>query len=219
MPDRTTVLDPSRFPHLVWESGAWPKSLDALFRYAISEAERALAWYERKRCRAQRAGRGLRLGAILATSAAGLTPVLSELFERDGRPAIDPLWAAFLLAVAGILVLLDRFWGCTSAWVRYVRAGQELVLALDTFRVEWERHKLAWDPSMEDLEAAQIMLECCRLFLVQVRTVVRQETETWASEFQHVLEQIDRTTSEGAPRSPVPRTEAPMTDQPGPRRA
>jgi hypothetical protein len=205
MPDPTTVLEPSRFPDLVWESGAWPKSLDALARYAIGEAERALAWYECKRRRAQRAGRGLRLGAMLATSAAGLIPLVSELFEHDGRPAIDPLWAALLLAVAGILVLLDRFWGCTSAWVRYVRAGQDLVLALDTFRVEWERHKLAWDPSVEDVEAAQIRLERCRLFLVHVRTVVRQETETWATEFRHVLEQIDRAASNGAP----PRRRAP----------
>jgi hypothetical protein len=83
--------------------------------------------------------------------------------------------------------------------VRYVRAGQDLALALDTFRVEWERHKLALDPNAEDLEAAQAMLACCRDFLVQVRAVVRQETEAWAAEFQHVLEQFDRTTPAAPP--------------------
>jgi hypothetical protein len=199
MPHSPTAAPPSCFPDLVWEPGAWAKSCDALFRYAVGEAERALSWYERKRWRAQRSGRGFRLGAILATSAAGVTPILSEIFERDGHVAIDPLWAAFLLALAGIFVLLDRFWGCTSAWVRYVRASQDLVLALDTFRVEWERRKLAWDPAAEDAEVAQAMLECCRLFLIEVRTVVREETEAWAAEFQHVLEQIDRTASEGGP--------------------
>jgi hypothetical protein len=212
MPDGATRLEPSRFPDLVWEPGAWAKSQDALFCYAVGEAERALAWYERKRGRAQRAGRGLRLGAILATSAAGVTPLLSELLERDGQPLIDPLWAAFLLALAGILVLLDRFWGCTSAWVRYVRAGQDLVLALDSFRIEWERRKLAWGPDAEDPDAAQAMLECCRLFLVHVRTVVRQETEAWAAEFQHVLEQIDRVTPASAP----PRSREALPPTPGP---
>ncbi len=199
MSDRHTIFEPAHFPALAWEPGAWPKSLDALFRYAVGEAERAMAWYDGKRRRAQRAGRLLRLGAILATSVAGVTPILSELFERDGRPVVDPLWAAFLLALAGILVLLDRFWGCTSAWVRYVLAAQELAVALDAFRIDWERHKLAWDARGEDTETAQAMLDRCRTFLVQVRAVVRQETDTWAAEFQHVLEQIDGATKARRP--------------------
>ncbi len=203
MPERPETWENARFPELEWEPGAWTKSLDAVARYAADEAERAMRWYERKRRRAQRAGRLLRLGALVATSAAGVLPLVSELLtEGDGRPAIDPLGSALALAVAGILVLLDRFWGCTSAWVRYVRAGQELAGSLDAFRIDWELHKLDWEPHEPDVEAARAMLDRCRTLLARVRDVVRQETDAWASEFQRVLEQIELAGATSDPDAP-----------------
>jgi hypothetical protein len=173
--------------------------LVALAAYAMREAERAIDWYYWKRRRMQRWGRGLRLGAILASSAAGVTPIVAELMERNGISAIDPLWAALLLAEAGILVLLDRFWGCTSAWVRYMLAAQEISAALDAFRMEWESHKLLWEGLPVDVEQAQATIDRCRSFLDGVRSVVRTETDSWATEFHKILEQID-----GATRPRIP---------------
>jgi hypothetical protein len=204
MRKRAADLTPVAFPRLSWEPEDRTKSLDALVAYATGEAERAIAWYYRKRRRMQWWGRGLRLGAILATSAAGVTPLLAKLFERNGSPALDPLWAAFLLAGAGILVLLDRFWGCTSAWVRYVLAAQELAETLDAFRMDWESHKLFWDRLDADAEQAQLMIDRCRTFLVHVRSVVRAETDAWATEFQNVLEQIEGATRARLPTDPPP---------------
>lgn len=112
---------------------------------------------------------------------------------------MNTLWGSLLLAGAGILVLLDRFWGCTSAWVRYVRAAQELSGALDAFRIDLESHKLFSDRGEPDAEQAQAMIERCRAFLVQVRSIVRKETDAWAAEFQNVLAQI-----EGATRQRLP---------------
>jgi hypothetical protein len=201
---RPSDLQPASFPSLSWEGKDRTHTLEALVGYASGEAERAIEWYYRKRRRMQWWGRGLRLAAILATSAAGVTPLLAKLFERNGSPVIDPLWAAFLLAGAGIFVLLDRFWGCTSAWVRYVLAAQELSAALDAFRMDWESHKLLWDRVEPDVEEAQLMIERCRGFLAHVRSVVRSETDAWATEFQNVLEQIESATRPRLPRDPQP---------------
>lgn len=187
-------LEPARFPFLSWEPGERSKSLEQLHGYVTDEAARALEWYYRKRRAMQRGGRCLRLGAILATGAAGVTPLLAELLERDGQPAVEPLWAAFQLAIAGLLVLLDRFWGFTSAWVRYLRAAQALTTALDAFRIDWESHKLAQADGDPDQEQTQARIDRCKTFLLQVRAVVRRETEAWAREFQNVLEEIEGAT-------------------------
>ena len=176
-------LKPVPFPTLSWAPEDRSKSLAALAAYAMREAERAIDWYHWKRRSMQRWGRGLRLGAILSSSAAGVTPVVAELMERNGTPSIDPLWAALLLAGAGILVLLDRFWGCTSAWVRYMLAAQEISAKLDTFRMDWEGHKLLWEGLPVDVEQAQATIDRCRSFLDGVRSVVRTETDSWATEF------------------------------------
>jgi hypothetical protein len=190
-------LMPGRFQTLSWRPGALAKPLDELFGYVTSEAERAVDWYHRKRTPMQWGGRLLRFGAILATAAAGVMPLLAEIFERDGEPAIDPLWGAFALALAGILVLLDRFWGCTSAWVRYTLALQELSEALDAFRIDWEGSKVLWAGDDPDPEQARAMIDQCKAFLRRVRSVVRKETDAWAAEFQSVLEQIDAVTKSG----------------------
>jgi hypothetical protein len=201
---RPADLEPAAFPSVSWEPKDRAQALEALVGYATGEAERAIEWYYWKRRRMQRWGRGLRLAAILATSAAGITPLLTELFQRNDRPAIDPLWGAFLLAGAGIFVLLDRFWGCTSAWVRYVLAAQEISSVLDAFRMDWESHKLLSDPLDPDVEQAQLMIDRCRSFLSHVRSVVRAETDAWAAEFQNVLEQIEGSTHPRVPRDTPP---------------
>jgi hypothetical protein len=197
-------LRPIPFPSLSWAAEDRAKSLAALVDYATGEAERAIDWYYWKRGRMQRWGRGLRLGAILATSAAGVTPLLAELMDRNGSPTIEPLWAALLLAVAGILVLLDRFWGCTSAWVRYMLAAQEISAALDAFRIDWESHKLLSDGLDADVEQAQVTIDRCRTFLGRVRTVVRTETDSWATEFHKVLDQIEGATRPRPPADLMP---------------
>jgi hypothetical protein len=175
-----------------WAPEDRSKSLTALVGYATGEAVRAIDWYYWKRRRMQRWGRGLRMGAVLATSAAGLTPLIAELLERNGDLVIDPIWAALLLTVAGILVLLDRFWGCTSAWVRYMLAAQEIAAALDAFRMDWESHRLLWDDlAGVDVEQAQATIDGCQRFLDRVRWVVRKETDAWATEFHKILDQIE----------------------------
>ena len=196
-------LESVPFPRLSWALEDRTKSLSALVGYATSEAERAIDWYYWKRRSMQQWGRGLRLGAVLATSLAGLTPLLSELLERNGHSLINPLWAALLLTVAGILVLMDRFWGCTSAWVRYTLAAQEISAALDAFRIQWESHKLLWDGLQLDVEQAQATIDSCQAFLDRVRSIVRTETDTWATEFHKVLEQIEGGTRPRPDAAPV----------------
>lgn len=184
-------LAPAPFPSLAWEDGARAKSLELLFRHVTGEAERAIAWYWRARRRGQRGGRALRLAAILSAGAAGMLPLLAEVLERDGHPLLDPLWGALLLAGAGLLVLLDRFWGFTRSWVRSALAAQEVAAALDVFRIDWEAARLTGDGAEPDVETTQAALERCRRFLLEVRAIVRRETHAWAADFECTLAQID----------------------------
>lgn len=188
---RAQDLDPSPFPELSWQPSCLAKSLDELFHYVTGESERAIAWYLRKRKPMQWGGQLLRLGAIVAAGVAGVTPLLAEIFESQGSPGVDPLWAAVALTAAGTLILLDRFWGFTSAWVRYMVASQELTAALDAFRIEWARHQLRWGGGEPEVEQADAMIGECREFLMRVRSVVGSETRIWARDFQRVLEQVD----------------------------
>jgi low affinity Fe/Cu permease len=54
---------------------------------------------------------------------AGVLPVLSQIFGAGSSVKIQPAWAAVALAIAVSLVALDRFFGFSSAWARYMATG------------------------------------------------------------------------------------------------
>ncbi len=189
---RTKDLRPQEFPTLSWDESKVVMSLESLSQYVTGEADSAIGWYGQKRGPKRLGGWLLRAGAIIATSTAAAIPVLAESFPTaDGKMWIPPGLASIAVIVAVTLIALDRFWGATSGWVRFMLAEQEIGQALETFRFDWEIAKLGWvkpKPTIEQITAA---VNRSQTFLAQVHTVVRQETNAWANEFQSVLKQID----------------------------
>ena len=84
-----------------------------------------------------------------------------------GRPSIPPGWATVALAIAGLLVLLDRFWGFTSAWVRFMLSQQELGEALRQIDPMWEQDKISWDGPEPTIKQATAMIANCKAFMLQ----------------------------------------------------
>src|ERR1039458_5137150 len=118
---KSEALKPKAFPKLVWKPGAFTEPLGLLFDYVATKAEGTIYWYFDKRRPMRLGARIFRGGAVLATAIAGMIPLLSEIcMRKDATRAIHPLWSAVAIAVAATLVLLDKFWGCSSAWVRYM---------------------------------------------------------------------------------------------------
>jgi len=87
--------------------------------------------------------------------------------------------------------MLDRFYGFTSGWIRFLLTAQQLSQALEGFRFEVERQKLNWGQPEPKPEQAAMLLGQIQQFHKQVLGIVNDETKTWAAEFTEVLRQID----------------------------
>jgi len=157
----------------------------------VSEVDAAITWYQAKRQPAKRKGQALRMGAILLGAVAGLAPILAELFAQNGVPGINPLWSTVAMGVAGTFVLLDKFYGYTNSWVRYLLAERRLQEELKRFYCDWEVEQLAWKTPEPTSEQAAAMVKRCQRFLLQAHAVIAQETQAWVAEFQGVLRQLD----------------------------
>jgi low affinity Fe/Cu permease len=58
---------------------------------------------------------------------AGVLPVLSQILDAGSSGiVIQPAWATVALAIAAALIVLDRFFGFSSAWARYMVTGQAI---------------------------------------------------------------------------------------------
>src|SRR5215217_4835470 len=127
MPTHRQDIQPARMPGLSWEPPQAAESLQQVVAQVIANADAAADWYLKARRSKRRWARLLRLGAILLTATAGILPMLLQIWTRpDGIPPFAPAWSSVVLALALLLVALDRFFGFSSGWMRYISAEMQL---------------------------------------------------------------------------------------------
>jgi hypothetical protein len=169
------------------------RSLQSLYEYSEGRVGGAIAWYENKKRWKARLSQWLRGIAIVLTTAGGLVPIVLAIGWLDGgtNTEIGQLGYLFLGLAAGA-VAIDRFFGLSSGWMRFITTMLELQKLLSEFRLDWVmgRARLAGKPPTP--EQTQVMLQRLRAFIVAVDQKVNQETQTWISEFKASLADLDR---------------------------
>lgn len=178
---------------LSWKPGAVEDSLGFVFQHVSENAEKAIKWYADGVRFKKIWARILRVLAILFVSGAGLLPMLAHIITRDGKPLIPPVLASVFLLVAATIVLLDRFFGLSSAWMRYVPTELRIKQILKEFKMEWETKRAECDGEEPNSAQVQMMLSNAKAFVTEVDEIVRKETDEWVSQFQSVLTQLDKT--------------------------
>jgi len=171
------------------------QSLDTLYRRVIEKAEDSIRWYLKK-ARVKRIGaRITRLGAITMVTLTGLLPLLSQL-TKDGLGSliIAPGWASITVVLAAALIGLDKFFGCSSGWVRFISAGLKLQKILNDFQIDWLIGMAGWKlkeaPAPDEIQS---MLGRAKVLLNQVDDIVIDETNTWIAEFMSALKMMEET--------------------------
>ncbi len=183
---------PDGLPPLDWQPADLPDYLDKVYQHVVDKTTAAQEWYFQKKNSKRVLGFVLRVVAIVSATAAGILPVLSEIFETErGDPRVSPGWATILLAVTGLCIMLDKFGGYTSGWVRYVLTAQQIGEHLVEFQFDWQRSKLGLDGQKPTNEQAMQMLTLCRDFTDKVSGLVAEETKQWAGEFESALKLIE----------------------------
>ncbi len=125
----------------------------------------------------------------MLTAFAGLLPMINEIVGP--QHALHSLCAAVALGVAATLILLDRFYGFTNGWIRYLLTARQLIEALEAFHFEVERHKLSWGNPEPTPEQATMLLEQIWQFHKKALGIVNDETKGWAAEFTEAIKQLD----------------------------
>lgn len=177
---------------LDWSPEGVINSLARTANYACEYAGQAADWYVRFKRWKRIGARWLRFFAILFAAAAGILPMIQQLtIGKEGASAIPPVCAAILLAFAVFLVALDRFFGFSAAWIRYVLAEAQIRRLRQEFQVDWQSLLASYGGQPPTSEQIQHALATVKAFVGQVNTIINDETLKWAAEFQEVLKQVD----------------------------
>lgn len=221
-------LIPNLLSDISWETGQLATPLEEMRQYVATKGRETVEWYFRRCCKHRTIGRTFRVSAILLTAFAGLLPLINDIHQSQRiqaeltavsdpnaggavsvvdhstlyRSLINPVWSAVALALVATLLALDRFYGATSGWVRFMLTAQQLTEALDDFQVAFEAQRLEWGRSEPTPEQAQAAVLAIQTYLQQINRAVHEETKAWATEFAKVLQQLDAQTKLTGPPQP-----------------
>jgi len=89
------------------------------------------------------------------------------------------------------LIGVDRAFGYSSGWARYVLTATTIRKSLEEFRMDWTAlsAKSGASPSPDQLAA---FIARAKDFIVGVQAMVLQETKDWVTEFQNSVAQLDK---------------------------
>jgi hypothetical protein len=183
---------PKQLDELDWTPAQRAESLGMLKAYVARHGANAVEYYQFAKKPKKRWAIWLRMGALLFAGAAGLIPILSQLFVDDqGGLYLQPAWASVALALAAGALAIDRFFGFSSGWMRFMATELKVRRALDDFEMEWEAARVAWSEQSPSAEQVQDMIARAARFAGAVSDIVRDETDQWMSEFREAIRQLD----------------------------
>jgi len=183
-------LQPAISTELHWDEEHRRHSLDAVYKRAEDHALNAIDWYLHAKRSKKNCAQFLRIGMIGSSAIAGLLPLLSQIYQSQ-LSSLSPAWTTIALGVAGVLMAIDKYFGCTNAWMRFIATEHRIRQALHEFQMDYDLEQSKWTDNLPTSEQAQTMLSCCKVFISQVDTFILQETNEWLVEFQNAIKQKD----------------------------
>lgn len=180
---------------LAWGADSWRASARKLHAHAVALVDHHIGWYRKNSPNVRSAARALRVGAILAFALAGLHPVIAQIcLGKACGPLLDnPVWASVIAAIGALFLSIDRFFGYSSAWMRYVSTEMELAALRDQFAFEAESRIVELEAAGSTVPKEEVLklIAATGTFVNAAAKLVRDETNLWLAEFRDALRQID----------------------------
>jgi hypothetical protein len=195
-------------PPDIFEPPDWSdpaRALEYIRQYAEKKILAEWSWYHDKKQFNAGRSQWIRWLALVFTIVGGLIPLLIALFS--GRPEWPWFMTAFgairigqigylVLAIAAGFILMDRYFGYSTAWMRYIVAMQTIEKAREGFRLDWtvlaRRLPLVTAGTPEQTELLERMIQRARALILEVKDASEKETQAWIVEFQSSLSQLEK---------------------------
>jgi SMODS and SLOG-associating 2TM effector domain 2 len=186
----------ARDPEKVMWNNTDPVQSLRSFRMSVEEeTQKCIDWYWTKKESKRRPAQGVHLFALLLTALAGIASIVMTLLRNAGVAIpgkVDSGHIATLcIGIAAALIALDRAFGFSSGWTRYVLTATSLTKMLQEFRMDWVALiSAAADPPTPEQRTG--LIQRTKEFVTSVQAALLQETKDWATEFQGNMAQVEK---------------------------
>ncbi|MGB9123784.1 MAG: DUF5670 family protein [Candidatus Angelobacter sp.] len=175
-----------------WDPARPEASLIEIYIYVLDEAAKSTNWYWRNKASKATLSRIIRFVVWALAAVGGLLPIIAVLLQDYSNVDLtNGLWASLLLGVAAALLGLDKGFGFSSGWARYVLTATNIRKSLEEFRLDWAVLRAKAGNSLT-AESVAPLIERAKQFRSEVEGLVLQETKDWVTEFQSTMAQMEK---------------------------
>jgi hypothetical protein len=186
---------PREIAVVMWDPSKTLESLRQIRMAVEEEGQKVINWYWNSKRWKARLSRGIQLWALVLTALAGIGPISIQLlksYQPSPIPSPDSgLIAAICVGTAAALIGLDKAFGFSSGWTRYVLTATSLTKLLHEFRMDWVALVAAAKNPPDPDEQARL-IQRAKDFISSIQSLVLQETKDWATEFQNNMAQMEK---------------------------
>ncbi len=151
---------------------------DNATRYVSDFLEESLNWYEWHRLNKKFWSKALRFGTIIFMCVGTLVSLLPSSIVQDWHVLLlERSVPGIMLALAGLCLTLDKAYGHTSGWKRYMQTSLSLQEAKDKFIFL----RCQTEPLLSDQE----YINACKQIMLDVRKIISGEVAEWANELTY----------------------------------
>ena len=168
------------------------KDTEALYYFVETKAIEAIEWYLRNKRMKCRFSQWIRFGAILSLAVGGMFPIIAGL----GAGIQYSQYGYVFIAFAAALIGLDKFFGFSTAWIRFMSTQIALQKLLAEMQMTWSAygltHKHAEPENPATAEDQKKIIQTLTQFRLDIVSMVEHEMKIWVEEFQSNLAVLDR---------------------------
>ncbi|MBF0347668.1 MAG: SLATT domain-containing protein [Magnetococcales bacterium] len=180
--------------------------LEEIYQLLQQRCLKSHQWYMVQKIWPSRISKGVRFFAWLLGSVGGIIPLLVPSLVplliiwfpeyKEGFNHLEQLGYVFL-AISGSLVILDRYFGFSSRWIRYHEAMLKLNRSLIEFQCAWNKMMALHSPipsenSPIDPKIVDAFLEECEKCLIGIDDIIHADTKEWIRDFKNDLKAMGR---------------------------
>ncbi len=190
-----TNIRPRPAVDIMWDPDNPVQSLRDLRKAAEEEGQKAIDWYWRSKRWKCRLSRWIQLLALILTALAGIAPIVVQLLKSKsiGFPTDfdSGTFSTLSIGLAAALLGLDKAFGFSSGWTRYVLTATTMTKLLHEFRLDWVALvATAQNPPTPEQQTG--LIQRAKDFVSTIQGLVLQETKDWATEFQSNMAQMEK---------------------------
>ena len=169
----------AQLPEIDWAAD-YHSTAATLYRWTEAAAISTLNWYLTEKGGKARWSRALRVLAVVFITAGALAPVIAV---GTGNVK-DAFWGYPALGLGAACIGLDRAFGFSSSWMRYLSAAAAVQKTLIEYQLKWAELTASWGGGGPDVGQMHSAVKEIIAFAAKLSDLVADETETWITEFR-----------------------------------